>query len=277
MNVEVKTWKGILPKKREWGNIPIQILPDDIYNSFGELENKIMDNLASHSIPCSDGCFVPNAIFDDWLKIHNDYSERFNKAKLLVLSCCEDVREAARSAAAIKQVEVWNSKHPLDKFPPPSSTAYASNLASSLIPSKEDFYSLYKVNIRVNSHSFCFMASNPRCSFLEQGEKRGIAWMVVNELVANNAKRFANSLNRMIVTTKLMGKKAKGVFEACKLFLDTDIFPNDCLRSKVQRLMDTVESKTFDQINQNEFNIAYEEARIFAIRMSEVSVIMEFL
>ena len=157
MNVEVKTWKGILPKKREWGNIPIQILPDDIYNSFGELENKIMDNLASHSIPCSDGCFVPNTIFDDWLKIHNDYSERFNKAKLLVLSCCEDVRRGCEiccrhktSKCGILSIHWINSlRHQVRHMLP--------IWLLRLFQVKKIFYSLYKVNIRVNSHSFCFM------------------------------------------------------------------------------------------------------------------------
>jgi hypothetical protein len=219
---------------------------------------------------------VPYGIFDDWLAIHNDYSERFYKARTLIISCCDELRESARSVAAIKQVEVWKKAHPSDTFPPPSSTAYASNLASSLMPDKESFYDLYKIVRWVNQHSFCFMSSNPRCSFIESGEKREIAWLVVNELVAENAKKLASSLNATL-NFKLAGNKARTVFDSCKLFLDTDIFLKDCLRVKVQRLMNTVEAKTFDQIDQDEFNIAFEEAKLCAMRMSTVSGIMEFL
>lgn len=277
VNLNVNMWSGILPRKQEWGDRQVKVLPEDLHTAFGDIKNKIIENLSSHSIPCEDGFFIPDFSFSDWITTHNEYAEMYYKARGMIMLYGDDLRESAKSVAAVTYTEAWKKRHPLEEFPPPSGKFQASTLAASMIPSREDFYDLYKIERRFNQHSFCFISSNFKNLPIEEGEKREMAWLVINDLVAKNAKRLADCLNNIVSNVKLHGNKSRYTFTCAKLFLDTDIFPYSCLRNKVQTLMDYIRSKTFNEIDQKEFNLVFEEARAMANKFSSVSGIMEFL
>jgi len=277
VNIDVKMWDGALRNRPEWGNVYLKLLPENLFSSISEIKKKIIGNLNDYSIPCKDGFFVPDFVFSDWFEKHNLYLEMYYKSRGMIMECHADLIELARSVAAHSYVESWNKYHPSEVFPPPSGKSQASNLAASMVPEKEKFYDLYKIESRFNQHSFSFISSNPKNLPIDQGTKREMAWHVVDELVASNARRLANDFNQIISNITLHGNKARYTLNSTRLFLNTDIFSSNCLREKVQTLFDLIKEKTFSQIDQNEFNLAFEEVRVMALKLSNVSGIMGFL
>lgn len=276
VSVNINFWSGILSPRQEWDNIKIQLLSNEIVGSFRELEKKILRNLNSYSIPCYDGLFVPSHVLNEWLLNHNELCERFYKARSIVLSMRESICDSARSAALIKYTETWKKEHFLDNVPPPSGGLYASNLAVSLVPTKEQFYDLYKVERLFNQPSFAFIQSDSRCSFVDDNERKILAWKLIDDLIVGNAKRLLNCIEKCIkckdVTTKI-----KLAFDGTKLFLNTDVLGENVLKNKVKELYDFIHFETFETVDKHKFSVLVEDINVLAKQFSSVSGIMEYL
>jgi hypothetical protein len=276
ISVDVKMWNGKLPRRHEWGMLEVKLLPNQVVTAFSDVKNRITGNILQYSVPCYDGNFVPNRVLPELMLKHDKHCETFYKARSEIISHYDGFRDAARSAAYIKYVEVWRKNHPLEVMPPPSGGNYAANLAMSLVPTKENFYDLYKVERHVSPHSFCFMGSDSRCSFLENSEKKDMAWQVLDELLASNVRRLIACL-MLTKKTRLFGAKVRQVLDSCKLFVNTDMLPLNSLRSKVQELIEIADYKTTVQIDRKEFHRAIEDVINLAKKLSTVSDISEIL
>lgn len=259
VNINVNMWKGVLPRKKEWGNVQVYLFPKDIRVALRTLERKINENLELHSIPCRDGFFVPNLIFDKWITLHNEYVNKYDKTRDVLMSLHEELLQSAKSVTAEWFSKSWLKKHPGDTKPPPSAKIHASNLAVSLIPRKEKFYDLYRVEVRFNQHSFSFVHNNPKFDFLNDGEKREMAWRTIDELVTGNINRLNERLKSVTSTVRLKGNKIRYATKVSRWFLNTDLFPKNELGIRVQKIMNEVEGKTFNHVDKNKFNKAVYE------------------
>ena len=231
MSIDVGVWNGMLPARREWGNGAVRVLPDEATCAFRESKENIIGCLKSFSIPCPDGAFIQDSVLSDWFGRHRLYCDSFDKAKTAILSARESIVEASRLAVFSRFCESWNTEHPDDPKPPPSGIMHASNLAASLVPREDDMSGMYFVSVRGNQHSFLFTSSDPRYSFVSEGDKRMLAWTVVDSLVAQNVRRLLSVLeSSALLLNHWTVRQTSRLLDAVTVFERTDLMPELGLR-----------------------------------------------
>lgn len=277
VSVDVDAWNGTLPPRPEWGNYVIRLLPDSFYKAFREIEKKIARDLAARSIKCSDGLFIPERSIGRWMKDYDDCCKVFSIARSSVLSVCDGVRDGAKSVAAAKFNEAWAETHPLDSIAPPSGAIYASNLAASMIPKKDDLYDLYKIHRRVNTHSFCFAYENFKrgdTSIIGDGELRTMAWGVIDDLVAGNVRQFAARLNQASTLSYNFGKRVEMAICCSHRFVDTDLLPLLGLSGLAMEILSVADGKSVDKVDKGDFGSSLVKALELTRRLSTVDGIL---
>lgn len=248
-SVDVRIWDGYLPPKPEWGNVKICAFSGEMSKAFLEASEMFDNLLASYSIPCCDGFFIPERSLSKWSEEHSKLEISFNKAKQSVMAASDIVKQSVRSLAAERAVAAWKEKNPDDQNPPPSFVMSASNLASSMVPRKEEFLESYGVSRRMSEHSFSFCARDKRAVCISKNEYNYMAWRVVDELVAGNVRRLDTTLRRALKKWVYAGKKLEEIQEGVLAFSRTDIMPELGIAQAIGQLSSMIENKMAADIN----------------------------
>lgn len=242
-SVDVRIWDGYLPARPEWGNIRICAFSDEMSTTFLDATRMFDQLLSSHSIPCSDGCFVPSANIAQWSSEYAALEVSFNKAKQSTMLASDAIRQSVKSMAAESTVIAWRTKNPDDPTPPPSLVVCSSNLAASMIPRKEDFLDAYGVSRRACDHSFIFCLRDQRASFIGKSERSFMAWRVVDELVAGNIRRLDSKLRKSMKRGIGVGRKLTLMQEGALTFSRTDLMPELGVSTAVDELLSLIRNK----------------------------------
>jgi hypothetical protein len=269
VSLEIEIWNGCLSRREEWGKKEIYLIPGHLLMPLNEISHKMQKDLHSYSIECSEGRFLPYSAVPEWTRNHGIHLYNFANARSAVLETVSEMKKTAQSAAAIESALAWKESH--KENPPPSQMSYASNLAISLIPNKEEFYELFKVVRKLNSHSLLFIQNESNQNILNDAEKDFLAWKVIDELVAGNARRLASGLQKT-TQTYAKGRRVNNLKSCVEVFLHTDMVPQLGLTDMAKTIFDIVNGKTEDALDWDSLPI--KETISLAKKFSEVSAVL---
>ena len=273
ISLDCNMWDGNLAQHPEWGMAEINVVPQGFFDALKEAKKKVFANLYAHSIECDDGRFVPHSAMTAWNALHSERLSEFVRVRELLSTSLEGLRATARSAASLEALAEWSRNHPDGSTPPPSVISYASNLASSLVPKRDDLYDSCRFIRRINSHSFAFVCGS-RDNYVDEGEKRLLSWMTVDELVAGNARRFARSMELVNARSYNRGKKVDIAKESSATMTATDMMPRLGLTEKAKEVAAAVEGKTAVDVDWPLLEAKAHSAMLSALSVSSVSGVM---
>lgn len=276
VGIDIRTWNGILPSRQEWGGACIRSVGEETFSKIRKIRLDIIDDLESYSIPCFGGYFVPDAMIGEWASSYERLSTVFYDVVRAIAASRNDLVELSRITAANLCRESWNVM--LGEQPPPSMVQHAANTASMLFPSSHELIEMFCVYRQMYEHPYSFMCSDRRFSSIDDGEKRNMAWRVVDELLAGNARKLFKKLDSALSSSNhWTARQSKSVRSAVVTFLRTDLAPSVGLSELSQNIMRLLDRTDIESVDYKATAAAVAKAANLANQLSSVSGFMGVL
>jgi len=270
-HVEAVAWDGLLPAREEWGGARIRTIGDDQFRkALSRVRLDMVANLDWFSIPCGQWRFVPDRLVGEWARRHDVLAGSFEDMVSSVVSARDDLVALARTTATVLCRESWIVAR--GESPPPAIIQHAANLVDSLFPSAEDMRESFGVSRSVWQHPYVFALSDKRCSFVGDGERRTMAWGVVDSLLAGNARRLAGMLEYPRGSSNYWtARRLRRTIDALAVFSRTDMEPSVGLSVLADGARAMLEGFDVESLDVRGVGEALDGVSSLAARLSSVS------